>query len=380
MRLSVFYATLLATLLLISSASAASAASVVSWTNEADAVCVAVCDAQQATPEIFMYDANAAYRTQTNSFHVLSSLKGIKQTEIVVKTHSLDIHSLIAKGITTFSYPEYYSSFQVHRNYLLFLKKDAHSETYSLVSPYDKAQSAILLDKLYSGNANSASPLVQSLLHLVPSLSSADESVKLNVIDFAGEYGEVLEQRDFYSKADISLSPEAAKERQELSSVVSAQVEPVLMNISRTGSEAEKANSLAALAKLQVVSAIPSLVGLASSGSSFSKMAALALGDYRTNAAAPLLAPLVIGHQSSLEEAASYSLQTLSDPASIPFLIKALDDPDISVRYNAVSALYRITGEMSPVAYAMYPSKEAEYKKFWKNWKPALTAGAKNPK
>jgi len=371
--MSLFYATLLATLLLISRASAAS---VVSWTNQADVVCVAVCNAQQATPEIFMFDANASYRTQTNSFHVLSSLKGIKQTEIVVKTHSLDIDSLFAKGITSFSYPEYFWKFKQKQNYLLFLKKDTKSETYSLVSPYDRDESAILVDELYRGDAGSTSPLVQSLLQLIPSLSSADESVKLNIIDFVGKYGEVLEQRNFYSRADAPISPEALKERQELSSVVSAQVEPVLMNISRTGNETEKANSLVALAKLQVVSVIPSLVGLASSGSSFSKMAALALGDYRTDAAAPLLAPLVIGQKATIKEAASYSLKTLTDPASIPFLIKALDDPDIALRYNAVSALCMITGEMPPVAYANYLSKETQYKIFWKSWKPAPKAGA----
>jgi len=375
--MSLFYATLLATLLLISRAYAAS---VVSWTNEADFMGVATCVSLQDTNEVLLYHNIAPYKIHLATFHVLTRLKGeAAHSDIVVKVDELDVDALLKKGITTFSIPEHFWNFLPKQNYLLFLKKDPASQTYSLVSPYRKAESEHPLDPLPAKSDPSQPLNVQVLAQLLPSLSSADESIKMSTIEWISGYGILLEERGFYGKPVIT-DPTLIREQKSLAFTVSSQAVPMLLSIAQTGNEMEQAHSLAALAELQVVSVIPALVGLASSGSSFSNMAVLALGDYRTDAAAPLLAPLVIGQKAAIKKAALYSLGALTEPSSIPFLVKALNDPDPRLRYSAVSALYMITGEMSPVAYANYLSKETQYKKFWKSWKPALKAGAQNTK
>lgn len=362
--MSLFYATLLATLLLISRASASI---VVSWTNEADFVGVAACVSLQDSNEVLLYHNIAPYKIHLATFHVLTRLKGeVADSDSVVKVDELDVDGLIKKGITTFSFPEHFWNFLPKQNYLLFLKKDSASQTYLLVSPYRKAESEQPLDPLPAKSDPSQPLNVQVLSQLLPSLSSADGSIKLSTIDWISGYGELLEERGFYGKPVITDAT-LIREQKSLALAIAAQAVPTLLSIAQTGDEAEKAHSLAALAKLQVVSVIPGLVGLASSRSSFSNMAVLALGDYRTNAAAPLLAPLVIGHKAAIKKAALYALGALTAPSSIPFLVKALDDPDPHLRYSAVSALYTITGQMPPVTYAIYPSKEPEYKIFWKS-------------
>ena len=97
---------------------------------------------------------------------------------------------------------------------------------------------------------------------------------------------------------------------------------------------------------------------------------AAAIGDIRDESVLPKLNSLLSSSSVSLRRAAAKALRGISDPSSARFLVRALDDSDADVQYDAVMALAEISGASPANAPArdIFNQNPAEYLGYWKNW------------
>ena len=95
-----------------------------------------------------------------------------------------------------------------------------------------------------------------------------------------------------------------------------------------------------------------------------------AIGDIRDRSVLPTLNSLLGSPNVSLRRAAAKALRAINDPSSAHFLVRALDDSDAEVQYDAVMALAALTDASSGNAPArdIFDQNPAKYVGYWKNW------------
>lgn len=85
----------------------------------------------------------------------------------------------------------------------------------------------------------------------------------------------------------------------------------------------------------------------------------------------PNLAPLLQSNNFLLRRGVIRALRFMRDTSTVPCLVKALDDNDSEVRYNAVIGIAETTGKMEGgwgPAVSTFRSNETKYIQHWKNW------------
>ncbi len=64
-----------------------------------------------------------------------------------------------------------------------------------------------------------------------------------------------------------------------------------------------------------------------------------------------------------------YPVRDIGDPAGIPYLIRALDDPEYEVHYWAVNRLAEVSGQMDRwIETGALKEDEAKHINYWKRW------------
>ena len=89
--------------------------------------------------------------------------------------------------------------------------------------------------------------------------------------------------------------------------------------------------------------------------------------------AVPTLTRLLRSRDVRARRAAAEALRFTGSPSGIPGLASALDDPDIEVRYAAVSGLSEITDTGYSTTMDRFRSSEQKYLQYWRQW--ALSGG-----
>jgi hypothetical protein len=95
-----------------------------------------------------------------------------------------------------------------------------------------------------------------------------------------------------------------------------------------------------------------------------------AIGDIDDRSVVPALNSLLTSPSVELRRAAAKALRTIGDPSSARFLVRALDDSDRDVQYDAVMALARLAGsspDNSP-ARDIFNQTPGKYLDHWKSW------------
>jgi HEAT repeat protein len=94
-----------------------------------------------------------------------------------------------------------------------------------------------------------------------------------------------------------------------------------------------------------------------------------AIGDIQNHSELPALNTLLASQNVSLRRAAAKALRGMSDPSIVSFLVRALDDSDADVQYDAVMALAAIAGASTENAPArdIFNQDPAKYVGYWKN-------------
>ena len=102
-----------------------------------------------------------------------------------------------------------------------------------------------------------------------------------------------------------------------------------------------------------------------------------AIGDIQNRSVLPALNSLLSSPSVSLRRAAAKAMRGMSDPSSAPFLVRALQDSDADVQYNAVMALAAMAGASAENAPARdsFNQDPAKYLGYWTNWWQASGKG-----
>jgi len=353
------------------------------WSQKADLICLAHCVNKEASPVPFNSTTGAVYDVITWSFQVQTILKGDKSvSSFVVVTHDLDRAALTKKGITTYSFPEYFTQFAPSANYLLFLKVSPEDGTYQLVNPYRTRETAWEVPRHLPPDDTTA-PLAVRLLNIgATTLSLSDEAAKIRGMGFLAEFSEFLDENNAYSAhmgdAAHGLNRDSAKPRpdavdplvQQIRDRVHAIILPEVVAYLKDDDTSIREESVLTLAALQQTAVIPTLIDLANSGSPNSGRAIEAIIEYATDASAIALAPYLVSpnQNQKIKEAVSQSLRSSQDPQLIPYLLQAVNDQDYSVVYRAVSTLFDITGEMPEPTMAAFAQVKEKYVLYWNHW------------
>jgi hypothetical protein len=95
-----------------------------------------------------------------------------------------------------------------------------------------------------------------------------------------------------------------------------------------------------------------------------------AISEIEEPSVLPTLHSLLASPLTSLRRAAAKAVRTISDPSSVPFMVRALDDTDVDVQYDAVMGLAAIDGSSSDNAPArdLFNHAPARYVGHWKVW------------
>jgi len=93
------------------------------------------------------------------------------------------------------------------------------------------------------------------------------------------------------------------------------------------------------------------------------------VSEVRAPAARPQLTALLHGSIVELAPAAAVALRQIHDPSTEPDLIKALDNADQEVRYQALMGLAELEpGVEGGPSFDVYCSDESKYLQLWKQW------------
>ena len=95
-----------------------------------------------------------------------------------------------------------------------------------------------------------------------------------------------------------------------------------------------------------------------------------AIGDIEDRLAVPALNSLLASPSVDLRRAAARAMRAIGDPSSAGFLVRALDDSDRDVQYDAGMALAGLAGASPDNAPArdVFDRSPAKYLDHWKNW------------
>jgi hypothetical protein len=95
-----------------------------------------------------------------------------------------------------------------------------------------------------------------------------------------------------------------------------------------------------------------------------------AIGDIEDRSTVPALNSLLTSPSVNLRRAAAKALRAIGDPSSARFLVRALDDSDRDVQYDAVMALAGLAGATPDNAPArdVFDRNPANYLGKWKSW------------
>jgi len=95
-----------------------------------------------------------------------------------------------------------------------------------------------------------------------------------------------------------------------------------------------------------------------------------AIGDIENRSAVPALNSLLASPSVNLRRAAAKALRAIDDPSSARFLVRALDDSDRDVQYDAGMALAVLAGASPDNAPArdVFDRSPAKYLGKWKSW------------
>jgi hypothetical protein len=95
-----------------------------------------------------------------------------------------------------------------------------------------------------------------------------------------------------------------------------------------------------------------------------------AIGDIENRSAVPALNSLLASPSVNLRRAAAKALRAIGDPSSARFLVRALDDSDRDVQYDAGMALAGLAGATPDNApsRAVFDRSPAKYLGRWKSW------------
>ena len=95
-----------------------------------------------------------------------------------------------------------------------------------------------------------------------------------------------------------------------------------------------------------------------------------AIGDIEDRSAVPALNSLLASPSVNLRRAAAKALRAIGDPSSARFLVRALDDSDRDVQYDAGMALAGLAGASPDNAPArdVFDRSPAKYLGKWKSW------------
>jgi hypothetical protein len=95
-----------------------------------------------------------------------------------------------------------------------------------------------------------------------------------------------------------------------------------------------------------------------------------AIGDIEDRSAVPALNSLLASPKVNLRRAAAKALRAIGDPSSARFLVRALDDSDRDVQYDAVMGLAALAGASAENAPArdVFDGNPAKYLGNWKSW------------
>jgi hypothetical protein len=95
-----------------------------------------------------------------------------------------------------------------------------------------------------------------------------------------------------------------------------------------------------------------------------------AIGDIEDRSVVPALNSLLSSPSVDLRRAAAMALRTIGDPSGAGSLVRALDDSDRDVQYDAVMALSSVAGASPDNAPArdIFDQAPAKYLNYWKSW------------
>lgn len=97
-----------------------------------------------------------------------------------------------------------------------------------------------------------------------------------------------------------------------------------------------------------------------------------AIGDIKDKSVVPALSSLLASPAVILRRAAAYALREIGDPSSARFLVRALDDSDRDVQYDAMmglGALVRYSNDAPDAPYlGLFHEDPAKYLGAWKSW------------
>jgi len=95
-----------------------------------------------------------------------------------------------------------------------------------------------------------------------------------------------------------------------------------------------------------------------------------AIGDIQDPSVVPVLNSLSASPNVIMRRAAARALRSIGDPSSTSFLMRALDDSDPDVQYDAVMGLAALAGPSPENAPArdIFDQDPAKYLSYWKNW------------
>lgn len=345
-----------------------SAADVFAWTDQADIVCIASVVSEQRSNEKLPILTEMPYITTLNTLQVQKFLKGTLPTrKIVVKSYPLDMKAMRQQGITTWGGNLLFKGFKVKQNYLIFAKKDAGADTYSLVE--DHGYGSTIEVGPISAEVSSQQPVLTNiLLQLISTISSTNSQNQMASLEALQDFGPLLWQKIPPTEGLVANEVGKITNKSDLIGLLMMRAVPALLALGRNGNQNIRVYALVAAAHLQSTEAIPELAALVSTNPDLKEVAAASLQSYHTSDAVPSLVPLLKNNDTDVRTSALISLRAIRDSRSLPYVLEALTDSDEKVRYLAAYVCYELTGQMPPPAVSNFPAKQQDYAKYWTDW------------
>lgn len=164
----------------------------------------------------------------------------------------------------------------------------------------------------------------------------------------------------------------AASSPERMRQLLQERVLPTLLELTLSREPELVRMAWVTLAYMQYPGAVPPIVEMARNDPTAETHASAAwrLEAYRCSSPelTRLLNPLLRDKDHRIREAVAYALRQVGDQSSIAYLLDALDDTEWRIRWYAVQALSRVTGEGVFPARDYFQDKEAEFIQFWKDW------------
>ena len=351
--------------LLVASARSAQA-QLLEWAQQADVVCLAHVAAVEPAPGVVTAPwGQVPMQTMKVELEVREAIKGAPETPLRLAWVRIDF-SKFAGGLSG-NWPNY--DFVAGHDYLLFLQRSADGY-YRLVNA-GGAGSVVESGAVAFKKDDKDAIVPMALLPILLEIAEAPSAGQLRALDLLGDYRGVMwdEMPDWAGENAVSaLSP---TERAALKKKIVDEVWPQLVKLRASpGSEVRRA-ALYSATSLQNIAMIPDWVAQIENGDKDEVIiASNNLGEYQVRAAVPALTELLKHPNPLVRTGAARSLRFIHDRSSLPALLAAVDNSDRATLYEIIWALYNITGEMPPSSVKTFPAREAEYRAFWKNWKP----------